>query len=131
VNEAILQKTRMWTLAATVVVGLGCGFLISWRFALGFAVSSIWAVAGFWVLERLLRAVVVPPGTARHTFRCVAWTAAKLALYGVAAWGLLTHPFPAMSYALGLTLLLLVLVAVGVTTRPRDDNQPARRGDNA
>jgi len=114
----------------TLVLALGCGFLISWWFALGFAVTSIWAVTGFWVLERLLREVVVPPGQPRDIFRCVAWTAAKLGLYAVGAWGLITHPFPAMSYALGLTLLLVVLVVVGIAARPRVTNQPARRGDD-
>ncbi len=124
------MRNPIGPLESRVSTPLLCAAVASLVLASGFAVTSIWSVAGFWVLERLLRAVVVPPGQSRDLFRCVAWTAAKFALYAVAAWGILKHPFPVMSYALGLTLLLVVLVVVGVVSRPRTDDRPARRGDN-
>lgn len=129
-KPTILRTVRIWTVVATAVISLGCGIFVSWPFAFGFASAALWSVAGFWVLERVLREFVVPPGQERQIFRCMAWIGAKIGLYAVAAWGLLTLPWPAMSFALGLALLLIVLVAVGARNRPSTVDQPARRGDN-
>ena len=131
-NEAILQKTRIWTVLAGTVAAIACGFIISWRFALGLGITVLWAVASFYVLEKLLRSMVVPPGHGRNLFTALAWLIGKLALYAFALWGLLQRQFPGVSHVLGLTLLLIVLVVVGVRAGPQGNinTQPERRGDD-
>jgi len=126
----ILQKTRWWTLLCAVVISLIFGFTFSLEFAAGFFVTVLWAVTGFWVLERLLRAVVVPPGTRRNKWITGSWLAAKLALYALAIWGLFQEQFPVMSHVLGLTLLLVVLVTAGIFAGQASASQPAQRGDD-
>ncbi len=93
-------------------------------------ITALWAVAGFWVLERLLKVVIVSPSTPRRGWRVTAWLIAKFALYGLAVWGLLQQIFPALSHIFGFTLLLVVLVIVGTTAGGRDAGQPARRGND-
>jgi hypothetical protein len=130
VSSEILHKTRVWTLVIAALLAVILGFLHSVRFGLGLFVTSFWAVTSFWVLERLLRAAVVPPGSQRNIWAVIAWSAVKVALYGLAVWGLLQEPFPAWSLASGMTLLLVVLVVVGATTSARAARQPAQRGDD-
>ncbi len=129
-NEAILKRARLWTVAAGALLSLVCLFAVSFRFAAGLLVTAIWAAAGFYVLERLLRAVVVPPGTPRHGLAALGWGAAKLAIYGLAVAALIERPFPPVSHLIGFSLLLVALVAAGVSARPRDGGQPLRRGDD-
>jgi hypothetical protein len=54
--------------------------------------TALWAAAGLLVLERLLRAAVLPPGKARNGFAIALWGAAKIAVYGVAVWVLFSRP---------------------------------------
>jgi len=129
-NEAILKRTRLWTLVAGAALAVVLGFAVSVRFAAGLFVTALWAVVGFRVLEGLIRAALVPRGARRNVWVIVAWGAAKLAIYGFAVWAVLTRPFPAASHLIGFSLLLVVLVVVGVTSLPRGGNQPAQRGDN-
>ncbi len=89
-------------------------------FALGVFLTALWAVAGFFILERLLRAAVVAPGAPRNGFAVFLWLMAKLAVYGLAIWVLFSRPFPGMSHVVGLTLLIVVLTAMGATVRSRE-----------
>jgi hypothetical protein len=132
VNRNILQRTRIVTLVLAAVLAVVLGLLVSWDFAAGVLVTAVWAVAGFWILERLLRASVLPPGTPRNVFAIVLWGAAKLAIYAVAVWVLFVRPFPALSHIVGLTLLLVVLVVQGAMLYPRhaQHQQPVRRGED-
>ena len=129
-NAEILHKTRIWTVVAAGCLAVLLGFFFSPRFAVGLFTTALWAVLSFWVLERLLRAAVVPPGVSRNIFAVIAWVGAKIALYGIAVWGLLQRPFPAWSLVSGLTLLLVVLVAVGISVSARVTRQPTQRGDD-
>lgn len=131
-NPNLLQRARVATLVLAAVLAVPLGLLISWSFAAGVAATAVWAVAGFWCLEKLLRAAVVPPGTPRNIFEIVLWGVAKLAVYGVAIWVLLVRPFPAVSHFVGLTLLLAVLVVLGALQHPRSarSQQPVRRGED-
>jgi hypothetical protein len=129
-NEAILHETRTWTVLAGAATAVVCGFAISWNFSLGLGLTVLWAVAGFFTLEKLLRSLVVAPGQRRRLWTGLCWLAAKLALYGLALWGLLERRFPPLSHVLGLTLLLIVLVAVGATQGSRGGAQPERQGDD-
>jgi hypothetical protein len=130
VNAEVLHKTRIWTVVAAGGTAVILGFFLSPLFGFGLFATALWAVLSFWVLERLLRAVVVPPGTPRNIFAVIAWVGAKIALYGIAVWALLTGPFPAWSLVSGLTLLLVVLVAVGISVSARVTRQPTQRGDD-
>lgn len=129
-NEAILQRTRLWTLASAGGLALLLGLLISPLFGMGLFVTSLWAVAGFWILEKLLRAALVPQGRPRRGFEVALWGAAKLALYGLAIWAVLAANFPPASILVGFSLLLAVLVVVGVASAPRRDRRPAARGED-
>jgi hypothetical protein len=127
------QRTRFTTLLAALVLAIPLGLLVSWPFAAGMVAAAVWAVAGFWILEKLLRAAVLPPGTPRNVFAIVLWGLAKLAVYALAVWVLLVRPFPALSHIVGLTLLLVLLVVHGAATHSRvtaSDHEPVRRGDH-
>ncbi len=129
-NRSVLKRTKIWT----IVLGLGCA-LISWfvvspLFAVGLAVTAFWAVIGFAAVEGLIKAALVPPGTPRNLSAILTWGTVKVAVYGLAFWVLFTRPFPALSHAIGLTLLLVVLVGVGISTRHPDGKQPAKRGED-
>ncbi len=95
-------------------------------FAKGTLATALWAAAGFWALEGLLRSAAVPRGTPRNGFAVTLWIAAKVGLYGIAIWVLFSQPFPALSYAVGFTLLMVVLVVVGARSRA-DDIRPSAR----
>ncbi len=82
----------------------------------------------------VLRSAVVPPGTPRNGFATILWIMAKLAVYGLAVWVLFSRPFPAVSHAVGFTILMVVLVVVGARHRAeeirlatsRKDGQPSK-----
>jgi len=129
-NGDVLKRTRLWTLTAAAGLSAVLAFAVSLHFAAGLFLTALWAVTGFWFLERLLRAALVPPGTRRDGLAILGWAAGKLAIYALAIWALLESPFPPASHLIGFSLLLVVLVAAGATVLPRDLNQPARRGDD-
>jgi hypothetical protein len=95
-----------------VARALGAG----WDFALGILGSALWAVAGFTLVEWLVRAALLPPGAPRPRGRIALLVAAKLVLYALAAWVLLAGLIPPLSCVLGFSLLLLALVVVGLVT---------------
>jgi hypothetical protein len=130
VNRSLLGKVRLWTVVAGLVAGAVAWPLAGSRFAVGVAATAIWAVVGFWALEGLLRAALVPPGETRNGALILFWAAVKLAVYAVAVWVLLSRPFPPVSHIVGMSLLLIVLVAQGALVRPRPGEQPVRRGDD-
>ena len=129
-SRNILARVRIWTiflaLAVTAVLWMTVGPL----FAKGTLATALWAVAGFWALEGLLRSATVPPGTPRNGFAVTLWIAAKVGLYGIAIWVLFSQPFPAVSHAVGFTLLMVVLVVVGARSRAEDIRLSARQNDS-
>jgi hypothetical protein len=129
-NGDVLKRTRLWTLSAAAGLSAVLAFAVSLHFAAGLLLTAVWAVSGFWCLERLLRAALVPPGTRRNGLAILGWGAGKLAIYALAIWAVLESPFPPASHLIGFSLLLVVLVAAGATVLPRDLSQPARRGDD-
>lgn len=130
-NELVLKRTQLWTLAAAVGLSLILWFTVTPRFALGTLLTALWAVAGFRALEGLIRAALLPRGTRRDVRGILIWAAAKLAVYGLAIWAVLKSPFAATSHLIGFSLLLVVLVVVGIVSLPRGANQPVQRGDSS
>lgn len=116
-TESLLARIRIWTILVAVFVALICWVAVSALFAWGVLATALWAVAGFFILEKLLRAVVVPPGAPRNGFAVALWLAAKLAIYALAIWVLFSRPFPALSHAVGFTLLMVALIALGARAR--------------
>ena len=129
-TRAILSRTRIWTLALGLVTAVATGFILGWDFGAGVQATVIWAVAGFWALEGLLRSSLVAPGQPRNVFAIIIWAFLKLAVYALAVWVLIMRPFPPLSHIVGLTLLLVVLVIQGAIVFPRQAQPPARRGEN-
>jgi len=86
-------------------------------------------------LEGILRSSIVPPGTPKNEFATVIWILVKIAVYGLAVWVLFSRPFPAVSHAVGFTLLMVTLVIVGARShsenRPRKTHQLNRQDDDA
>ena len=95
-----------------------------------FFFTALWAVAGLFVLEKLLRAAVVPPGAPRNQFAVFIWGFAKLAVYGLTVPVLIYRPFPALSHAVGFTLLMVVLVALGARARAAEIVLATGRGED-
>ena len=115
IGGAILARTRRWT-AALALLAAGVARLLGapWDFALGILGTALWAVAGFTLIEWLVRAALLPPGAPRPRGRIALLILAKLALYALAAWVLLAGLIPPLSSVLGFSLLLLALVVVGL-----------------
>jgi len=130
-NEPLLARVRLWTILLALPAAGACWPLLSGIFALGVLVTAIWAVAGFYTLERLLRAAVVSPGTPRNGFGVFLWLMAKLAIYALAVRVVLSRPFPPLSHAAGLTVLVVVLVVSGIRQTPGSGGpEPPLRGDD-
>ena len=116
-TESLLAQVRLWTILVALPVAGVCWLAVSGPFALGVFCTALWAAAGFYVLEKLLRAAVVPPGTPRNGFAVFLWFLAKLAIYAIAVWVLFSRPLPGISHAVGFTLQMVVLVAIGARSR--------------
>jgi hypothetical protein len=129
--ENLLARVYLWTILVALVCGLVFWFAISFDFGLGLFVTAVWAVAGFRALEGLLRSAILPPGVPRNIFAIILWLMAKLAVYAMAVWVLFSRPFPAISHAVGFTLMLVVLVALGAQARSSEIRQTTSRGDDA
>ena len=125
---APIQSTTIFVAAA---VSLALRFAVSPDFAWGVFLTALWAVVWFRSLEGILRAAVRPQGQPRATWRIVGWGAVKLAVYAVAVWGLFSRPFPALSHAVGFTLMMVVLAAVGALQRSRTGPGRPRQDDDA
>lgn len=121
-TTSILARTRRWTLAAAVA-GTAVMFLAATpRAALSFLGAALWGVAGFWLLERLVRQALVPkcgaPGEPRDRRALLLLMAGKAALYAAGIWVLLSGVASLQACALGFSLLLVMLVVVGIVLRP-------------
>lgn len=130
-NQKLLAMVRLWTILVAVAASVVAFFAVSFAFALGILLTALWAVAGLFVLERLLRAAVLPPGAPRNTFAIALWGAAKIAVYGVAVWVLFSRPLPALSHAVGFTLMMVVLVVLGAQARSAEIRLSSRRENDA
>jgi len=130
-NEKLLAGVRLWTILVSLAVSVVAFFALSFEFALGIFLTALWAVAGLLVLERLLRAAVLPPGAPRNLFAIALWGAAKIAVYGVAVWVLFSRPLPALSHAVGFTLMMVVLVVLGAQARSAEIRLSSRRDNDA
>ena len=130
--QNVLARVQLWTILLALALSVVLYFLVSPHFALGVFLTALWAAAGLFVLEKLLRCAVRPPGESRNVFAVFLWGFAKLAVYGIAVWVLFSRPFPAISHAVGFTLMMVVLVVVGARARDEEIRrlkQQAAQGD--
>jgi len=116
-TQNLLARVQLWTIFLALGLSIALAFLVSPKFALGVFLTALWAAAGLFALEKLLRSAVLPPGEPRNIFAIFLWGFAKLAIYGVAAWVLFTRPLPTLSHAVGFTVMMVVLVVVGARAR--------------
>ncbi len=126
-NTDLLRVTRLWTLIIAVAAAGGLAATGHGRFGLGVLGTAAWAVAGFTLVELLVRAALVPPDRPRPAGRIALLVAGKLALYGLGAWALLSGAVPPLSSVVGFSLLLGVLVAVAIAVRPTLTGATARQ----
>ena len=126
-SRNILARVRIWTIFLALALSAVLWAAVGPQFAKGTLATALWAVAGFWALEGLLRSAAVPPGKPRNGFAVTLWIAAKVGLYGIAIWVLFSQPFPALSHAVGFTLLMVVLVVIGARARADDIHLSARQ----
>ncbi len=129
-DKSLLARVRIWTILIALVSALVAWFAISFEFAAGLFLTALWAVTGLMALEGILRSAVVPPGTPRNGFAIFLWVLLKIAVYGLALWVLFSRPFPAISHAVGFTLLMATLVGVGARSRSIEIRQTNRRDDD-
>lgn len=139
--QNVLARVQIWTILLALALSAVLAFAVSPPFALGVFLTAVWAAAGLFALEKLLRCAVLPPGEPRNVFAMFLWGFAKLAVYGIAVWVLFSRPFPAISHAVGFTLMMVVLVVVGARARDeeirrlkqqaadRQDAKPNGQGD--
>ena len=119
-GQNVLARVQIWTILLALALSVVLVFAVSPQFALGVFLTALWATAGLFFLEKLLRSAVLPPGEPRNIFAIFLWGFAKLAIYGVAVWVLFSRPFPPLSHAVGFTLMMVVLVVVGARARDRE-----------
>lgn len=130
-SETLLARVRIWTILIALIAGLVAWFVVSFDFAAGLFLTALWEVVGLRALEGILRSTVVPPGHERNGFAAILWILLKIAVYGLAVWVLFSRPFPAISHAVGFTLLMVTLVGVGARCRAEEIRQLNRREDDA
>ena len=119
-GQNVLARVQIWTILLALALSAVLVFVVSPRFALGVFLTALWASAGLFALEKLLRCAVQPPGEPRNVFAMFLWGFAKLAVYGIAVWVLFSRPLPTMSHAVGFTLMMVVLVVVGARARDEE-----------
>jgi hypothetical protein len=119
-SQNVLAKVQLGTILIALPSAIVLWFAVSFDFGAGVFLTALWAVAGFRALEGLLRAAIVPEGTLRNEFAVILWLLAKLAVYAIAVWVLFSRPFPAVSHAVGFTILMVVLVVVGARHRAEE-----------
>ena len=135
--QNVLARVQIWTIFLAMALSVALFFAVSPLFALGVLLTALWAAAGLFALEKLLRCAVLPPGEPRNVFAVFLWGFAKLAVYGIAVWVLFSRPFPTLSHAVGFTLMMVVLVVVGARARDAEirrlkqqaDGRPTGQGD--
>ena len=133
-TNSLLARVRIWTILGAAIAAAIFWFAVSPGFGLGVFVTALWAVAGFWVLEKLLRCAALPSGETRNGYAVALWIVAKLAIYGLAAWVLFSRPLPILSHVVGFTILMVVLVILGANARAHQIDklrQPTGQGDDA
>lgn len=129
--KSLLARVRIWTILIALVAALVAWFAISLDFAIGLFLTALWGVVGLLALEGILRTLVVPPGQQRNGFAAILWILIKFAVYGLAIWVLFSRPFPAVSHAVGFTLVMVTLVGVGAKERSAEIHQMNRQDDDA
>lgn len=127
-------RTRLWTLVCALAAFLPVRRLWGPGFATDFLAAALWATAGFWLVEALVRRALAPPAQRAGRGAIALLVLAKLAWYALAGWALLTRRVSAPGCLAGFTLLLLVLVVAGtaarsnLTARPGPSDQGHRSG---
>lgn len=119
-SQNVLAKIQIWTIFLALPAAIVLWLAISFDFGLGVLLTALWAVAGFRALEGLMRSAMVPEGTPRNEFAIILWLMAKIGVYALAVWVLFSRPFPAISHAVGFTILMVVLVVVGARHRSEE-----------
>lgn len=133
-TNSLLARVRIWTTIIAAVAGIVFWFLQSPRFGLGVFLTALWAVAGFYALEKVLKQAALPPGTPKNVFAIAIWTIAKLAIYAIAVWVLFSRPLPVFSHVVGFSIMMVVLVVLGASARAQEINklrQSNGQGDDA
>jgi hypothetical protein len=128
-SQNLLDRVRIWTTFLALAVSVTLWRVISFDFAAGVFLTALWAVAGLLALEKLLKTAIVPKGTERNGFVVSLWVLAKLAVYAIAVWVLFSRPFPAVSHAVGFTLMMVVLVILGARVRADESRRSAHGMD--
>lgn len=128
-SQNLLDRVRIWTIFLALAVSVTLWRVISFDFAAGVFLTALWAVAGLLALEKLLKTAIVPKGTERNGFVVSLWVLAKLAVYAIAVWVLFSRPFPAVSHAVGFTLMMVVLVILGARVRADESRRSAHGMD--
>lgn len=129
-NKSLLARVRQWTILVATALSLALWPAVSAPFALGVFVTAIWAAAGLYVLEKLLRAAVVPPGAPRNGYTVLLWGLAKVGIYALTIPVLIYRPFPAVSHAVGFTLLMVVMAVFGARARADEIAHATGRGED-
>ena len=130
VDKSLLARVRLWTILVATACSLALWLAVSTSFALGVFITALWATAGLFVLEKLLRAAILPPDVPRNGFAVILWGLAKIGLYALAVPVLIYRPFPALSHAVGFTLLMVVLTGCGARARAAEIAMTTGRGED-
>lgn len=130
-HQSPLAPLQSRTILVAAAVSLALWHWLSPDFGLGTFATALWAVVWFRSTEGLIRAAARPKGQPRNERALLGWGAVKLAVYGLAVWVLFSRPFPALSHAVGFTLMMVVLVVGGARLSVSSPPAQPRQDDDA
>jgi len=123
-------RLALQALTTSAILSIALKFYISSSFALGTFLTTLWAALWFLSLAGLLKNAAVPKGKPRNEKAILFWAVLKMTVYGIAIWVLFSRPLPALSHAVGFTLMMVVLVVGGARLRePRPPARPRQEDD--
>lgn len=108
-----IERVNLILLGVGALVGWGTALIHVPSFLLGGGVMQV----NFWLLKKVVRAVLVPPAVgSRGKMRAAVWFAAKGLLFLLLLSALfIRYPVQAGSFACGVSLLLLACVIVSLS----------------
>ncbi len=129
-NTQKFLPLTLQALLASAILSLILKLYISSNFALGTFLTTLWAAIWLLATAGLLANAAVPKGAPKNEKAILFWAVLKLAVYGIAFWVLFSRPLPALSHAVGFTVMMVVLAVGGARLgAPRPPAQPRQEDD--
>ncbi len=115
-NRTVPELARQIAIALAAPVAMVLWYKDYHTDAIVFLLTTVWAIASFLVLELLVKAAILAPGTKRNTKTILLLVLAKFSLYGVALWAMFARMLPPYPCIAGFSLLMVSIVTAGLVS---------------